>query len=137
MSKLGNSLLSLGAAATGTVTERRFVGFDDLQASVQGQKIKGISEYAAVAGDQFVVTAKGTAFVETGGIISVGDPIISDSQGRAITGSTIAIGAGATAVTSSAAAGAILTGSQTPDYRVGYALEAASAAGQFIEILIG
>lgn len=137
MSKTGNSLLSLTAVAGGVIAANRFVGFDDNQASAQGQKVKGVAEYAATAAGQAIaVTAKGTAVVESGGAFAVGDAIISDSQGRAIVGASLAVAAGATAVTSSAANGSILVGSGGPDFLVGHALQAASAAGQFVEILL-
>jgi hypothetical protein len=49
----------------------------------------------------------------------------------------LTIVAGATPVTSTAANGAtILTGSDMPGFAIGDALQAATAAGQFIEILL-
>jgi len=137
VSKTGNSLLSLTAVAGGVIGANRCVGFDDNQASAQGQKVKGVAEYAAsAAGQNIAVTTKGTAIIESGAAFNVGDPIISDNQGRAIVGSALAIAAGATGVTSTAANGGVLTGSGTPDFLVGYALQAASAAGAFVEILL-
>ncbi len=137
MSKTGNSLLSLTAVAGGAIGANRFVGFDDNQASVQGQKVKGVAEYSATAaGQPIAVTAKGTSIVEAGGAFAVGDPIISDNQGRAIVGAPLAVAAGETPVTSSAANGSILTGSGGADFLIGHALQAASAAGQFVEILL-
>ena len=137
MGKTGNSILSLTTVSGGVIGANRFVGFDDNQASAQGQKVKGVSQYAAsAAGQNIAVTAKGTEIVESGAAFNVGDPIISDNQGRAIVGSALAIAAGATAVTSSAANGGVLTGSGTPDFLVGYALQASSAAGSFVEILL-
>ncbi len=137
MSKVGNSLLSLTTVAGGAIAANRLVGFDDNQASVQGQKVKGVAEYAAAAaGNIIAVTARGTAVVEAGAAFNVGDGIISDSVGRGIAGTSLAIAAGATAVTSTAANGAILTGSGSPDFLVGHALQAATAAGQFVEILL-
>ncbi len=137
MARIGNSTLSLSGVAGGPITANRFVGYDDNQVSVQGGKIKGVAEYgASAAGQSFAVTAKGTAFVETGGVFNPGDPIISDNVGRAIAGSPLTIAAGATAVTSTAANGAILAGGATPDYGAGNALGASTAAGQFVEILL-
>jgi len=137
VSKVGNSLLSLTVAASAAIAANRFVGFDDNQASVQGQKVKGVAEYSATASGQYIAaTAKGTAIIESGAAFNPGDPIISDNVGRAIVGAPLAVAAGATAVTSSAANGQILTGSGTPDFLVAYALQAATAAGQFVEILL-
>jgi hypothetical protein len=78
-----------------------------------------------------------------------------DATGRVITATaltaaapavgTLAIAAGAVAVTSSAANGAIITGAPTapvlsggdlPQFVVGHALEAATGAGVFIEVLL-
>ena len=135
MSKIGNSKLSLNAIAAAAILANRCVGFDDAQASVAGQPVKGVAEYAATgAGDVIAVTSMGTAFVESGGAVAVGDPIVSDSQGRAVTAAALTVKSGATAVTSTAANGAVLAGATTPDFLCGRALMAATASGQFIEI---
>lgn len=136
MSKIGNSLLALTVTAAGAIAQNRFVGFDNAQATVQAQKVKGVADYAAAVGKTLTVTAKGTAYVEAGGAFNAGDPIISDNQGRGVVGASLAIAAGATAVTSSAANGQILTGGSTPDYVVGHALEASAGAGSIVEIML-
>jgi len=113
MARIGNSLLSLGVVAAGAITANRFVGFDNNQASVQGQKVLGVAEYAASGGGQPVtLTAKGTAFVETGGVFNPGDLIIAGADGRAM----------------ASAAGT--------DFIKGEALAASTAAGQYVEILL-
>jgi hypothetical protein len=48
----------------------------------------------------------------------------------------ISLNAGGTQVTSTAANGAIITGADTPIFAVGDVLQAATAAGQFVEILL-
>jgi hypothetical protein len=131
-------LLSGTIQAAGAITELRFIGFDGNQASAQGQKVRGVAHFAGVAGDQITVDEVGSAIVEAGGVIAAGDPIITDNVGRAIKAASLAIAAGATAVTSAAANGANdITGSETAEYRIGRAWSAASAAGQFIEIMFG
>ena len=130
-------VLSLAIVATTAVTARRGVGFDGAQATVQGAKIQGIAYTAAAIGDSLRLTAAGTAIVEAGAAIAVGQSLIVDAQGRAIpsTGS-LAVAAGAVAVTSTAANGAILTGGDSPEYVFGDALEAAAAAGDFVEVFL-
>ncbi len=129
--------LSLTKAASGAITARRAVGFDGAQAAVQGQKILGIAHTDAAAGDLVSIDAKGTAIVEAGAAINIGDSLIVDTQGRAIpTTGNLAVGAGATAVTSTAANGEILTGGDLPEYVFADALEAAAGAGEFIEVVL-
>ncbi|MEW5729153.1 MAG: capsid cement protein [Pseudomonadota bacterium] len=130
------SIHAENVVASGAVTKRRFVGFDGAQASVQGQKVLGVSQYDAADGDDLALDAIGTTVVETGAAIAKGDSIITDAQGRAIPATgALSIGAGATPVTSTAADGAILTGADLPEFVVGDALAAASGAGKFIEII--
>lgn len=129
--------LVLSGVASGAIAARRAVGFDDAQATVQGQKVKGVAKYAAADTLDVAIIAGGVVVIETGAAIAVGDSMIVDTQGRAIpsTGG-LALGAGATAVTSSAANGAILTGGDAPEFVFADALQAATAAGQFVEALL-
>jgi hypothetical protein len=129
------------------------------QATVAGQKVIGIARRDAASGAYTDVTCLGTAVCEAGAAITVGSRVQCDASGRVITATalsaaqgaigigTLAVAAGATAVTSTAANGAILTGAPTvanptlaggdpPVYVFGTALQAASAAGDFIEVLI-
>lgn len=149
MSQQAIALLTLPLVATTAVAQYRGVGYNGAQASVAGQKVLGISRRAAAINQDVDVTAKGTAVAETGGAIAVGSALAMDASGRVVAASALAasvgslqVAAGATAVTSTAANGAILTGSPTlsggdlPQYIVGYALQASAAAGEFIEILM-
>lgn len=131
------SLLALTVQAVGAISAHRAVGFDGAQATVQGQKIMGVSRVTDVDGAALPVDVAGSVTIESGAAISVGDSLIVDSAGRAIpvTGA-LGVAAGATAVTSAAANGAILTGADLPEFVLGDALEAASAAGEFIEVLL-
>ncbi len=129
--------LSLPVTAAGAITARRAVGFDGVQASVQGQKIMGVARSDAASGEKVTLDVAGTVVIEAGAAIAVGDSVIVDAQGRAIPSTgQLAVAAGATAVTSSAANGGILTGGDAPEFVLGDALEAATAAGQFIEVLL-
>src|SRR5258706_11164386 len=94
--------------AAGVITVRRLVGWDGAQATVQGQKCKGVAEQpAAAAGAYIPVTMVGTGMAECGAAVAVGDTLISDAQGRVIpTTGALKIAAGAVAVTSVAANGA-------------------------------
>jgi len=129
--------LSLTRPASGAITARRAVGFDGAQATVQGQKIMGIAHTDAADGEDLTLDVRGTAVIEAGAAINIGDSLIVDAQGRAIpTTGNLAVAAGATAVSSTAANGEILTGGDLPEYVFADALEAATAAGEFIEVLL-
>jgi hypothetical protein len=131
------SLLTLSIKATGAIAISRGVTHAGAQGAAQGAKIIGIARTAAASGDMLAVVAKGTAIVEAGAAVAVGDSVIIDSSGRAIpTTGALEVATGSTAVTSSAANGDILTGADLPEYVFGDALEAASGAGDFIEVLM-
>lgn len=139
MSKQAISILTLSVpVAPAAVTEYRAVGFTGAQATVQAQKVMGVSNRGALIGDGFEVTARGTAVIEAGAAIAVGDSLITDSQGRAIPSTgKLAIAAGGVAMTSAAANGLTdLTGGDAPEYVFADALQAAAAAGALIEVLI-
>lgn len=129
--------LVLSGVASGAIAARRAVGFNDAQATAQGQKVKGVAKYAAADTADVAIIAGGVVVVEAGAAIAIGNSLIADSQGRAIpsTGG-LALGAGAVAVTSSAANGAVLTGGDAPEFVFADALQAAAAAGEFIEALL-
>ncbi|MHB9021308.1 MAG: hypothetical protein ACYC3A_05735 [Halothiobacillus sp.] len=138
MSKQAITTLTLPGVASGVVAQYRAVGFNGAQATVQGQKVQGISHWAAAAaGDVLLIDCAGTAIAETGAVFAKGDSLIVDSQGRVIPSTgALSVAAGATAVTSTAANGAILTGGNLPEYVFADALEASTAAGQFVEIFL-
>ena len=130
-------LQTLTFHASGAVAAYRAIGFNDAQATVQGQKVKGVSNRAAADGEYADADTSGTTTAEAGGGFVIGASLIVDNQGRAIasTGS-LAVKAGATAVTSSAANGAILQGGDAPEYVFADALETASGAGDLVEVLL-
>jgi hypothetical protein len=137
LSRQNVSLLDLNVLAAGAITACRAVGYGGLQATVQGQKVMGAAVTDQIAGQYLPVTAIGTAVMESGAAVAVGDSLIVDATGRAIpTTGALGLLVGATAVTSSAANGAILTGGNPPEYIFADALQAASGAGQFIEVVL-
>lgn len=103
-------ILTLTVTAAGTIAAHRFVTPAGAQAGADANAI-GVTRSAAVVNDKIPVDALGTAIVEAGAAISAGATLKADSTGRGITW-----------VTSGA--------------RLAIALEAATAAGQFIEAML-
>lgn len=146
MSRANTPLLTLTVVAAGVIAAYRGVGFDDLQATVAGQKIKGFAKTAAALGATVAVESKGTTIAETGGAFAVGAALAIDATGRVVAAAALAVAnptvnAGAVAVTSTAANGAIVTqgaisGGYLPQYVFADALQAAAGAGEFVEILM-
>lgn len=136
MGKQARTLHSETVLAAGAITEYRAVGFDGLQATVQGQKVMGVANRSAPISSYVDVACIGTAVVETGAAFAAGAALIVDSSGRAIAASALAVGAGAVAMTSSAANGAVLTGSTLPEYIYADAIRASGGVGEFVEVLL-
>lgn len=123
--------------ATAVVTQFRGVDFAGVQIAVAGAKCAGIAKRSALVGQSFEAVTLGTAIVEAGAAITVGQPLAMDALGRVVPATSLTIAAGAVAMTSVAANGATdLTGGILPQWVVGDALEAAAAAGAFIEVLL-
>lgn len=112
MSAQSRPVLTLTRQAAGAVQKRRYVGVNNLQATVAGQAILGVSRSDAALGADMPVDVIGTTIIETGAAVPEG-PVMADAQGRAI-----------------AFTGAVGT------HRGGIALEASTGAGEFIEVLI-
>ena len=72
--------------AAGDIPARRFVGWDDELLTDPARPAQGVSETAIKTGKVGAITAIGSPLVETGGAFAKGDPITSDSQGRAVLG---------------------------------------------------
>jgi len=103
-------IYSIRAAAD--LPKARFVGFDgNLCAS--GAKALGVTQYDFAAGEMAGVIVNGIALVEAGGAISQGAEVASGADGKAVA----------------------LTDASTQK-RNGWALDAASAAGQVIRVLL-
>jgi hypothetical protein len=97
--------------ATGTGLRRRFVAYDGTQADA-ADVVLGIAMVDYKAGDAFAVHVAGVAAVESGGAVALGAPVIPDPQGRGIADGGNAAN------------------------RVGRALNAVTAAGQTLFVLI-
>lgn len=137
MSQQNISILTLTMIANGAVAVNRAVGFDGARATVQGQKVMGSSLSQASNGEAMAVVTHGSAIVETGAAILLGQSLIVDNQGRAIPASgALSLAVGAVGVTSTAANGAILEGAELPEYIFADAMQAASGAGELIEVLL-
>ncbi|MEX0617537.1 MAG: capsid cement protein [Pseudohongiellaceae bacterium] len=131
------TLLALTFTASGLVSRHRAIGFDGAQATVQGQRVAGVAHFDAADGDDLTVGCAGTEIIETGAAIAITDTLIIDAEGRAIPSSgELSVDAGGTAVTSTAADGAILSGGDMPEYVFADPLETADGAGEFIEVLL-
>jgi hypothetical protein len=131
-------ILTLTVTSAGAVARGRGVTFAGAQANAIGQKVMGIASQAAnAAGEDVAVIACGTAICETGAAITVGQTVAMDASGRVVPAAVLTVVAGGTAVTSIAANGpSVITGAEPPIYAVGDALQAASGAGRFIEVLL-
>jgi hypothetical protein len=110
MSKQSIALLSLPVVASGAIAEGRFVTPAGAQAGADANTL-GVSRSAAASAERTTIDVLGTAIVEAGAAVAANASLKSDASGRAITWAT---------------SGA----------KVAIALEAASAAGQFIEVLL-
>lgn len=129
--------LILTFTASGAVSPCRAIAFNGAQATLKGQKVLGVSPRAVASGQASDTVVSGTAIIETGGAFTVGASLIADAQGRAVaTTGLLSIPAGGTAMTSSAANGAVLTGGDLPEFVFADALEPSSGAGQFVEVLL-
>jgi hypothetical protein len=128
--------LTLTMKASGAVTTNRAVTLAGAQATVAASKVAGIAAAAAADGGDFAVFAGGTTVVESGGAFTVGAGLVVDTQGRAVAAAALTVAAGATAVTSTAANGPILSGGEPPQFVLADALEAAGGAGAFVEVLL-
>ena len=119
------AVLTRAITASGAVLEGRAVGFDGSQAAIRGQKVMGVAVTDASSGEALFVVTHGTAVMETGAAVSIGDSVMVDADGKVVPAS------GGIGVTSSVA-----NGTDLPEFVFADALQAASAAGEFIEVLL-
>lgn len=110
MSQQARDLLCLSFTAISAVSQYRAVGFDGAQITTAGARIAGIAKRPAAVGEQFESAAIGTAVAEAGAAFAVGAALEVDAQGRLVTNSS--------------------------GVHVATALQAASAAGQCVEVLL-
>lgn len=149
MGQAATSIFNLSAKASTAIAAYRCVTYANAQSTAIGGEVKGISMRPAAIGEMLELAVLGTAVIETGAAIAIGQALMCDASGRAVVASvltlndgSLSIAAGAVPVTSTAANGVgivvgapgVLSGCELPQHLIGYALEASSAAGQFIEI---
>lgn len=102
-------LLSVTLLATGALQPMRLAGFGGAMCTA-GQRALGVPRHAGVAGDLVGVAAKGELVVEAGAAVAVGDPVQADANACVVPYSTGVV--------------------------FGVARDAASAAGEFIRVLV-
>lgn len=110
MSRQSFPIFTLPVTATAILLAERFVTAAGTLPAADAN-VLGVARSAAAIGDKVSVDVIGTAIVEAGAAVAAGATLKTDNQGRAITWAT---------------AGA----------KVGLALQAASAAGDLIEVLL-
>lgn len=111
MAEQFRDVLNLPIVAAGAIAANRFVTPAGAQAAADANTLGVAASAATAAGQRIPLIALGTAAVTAGAAIARGATLKVDAQGRAITWAT---------------AGA----------RVAIALEAATAAGEIIEVLL-
>lgn len=97
--------------ASGAVTQCRCVGYDGAQTTTAGARPWGIAKMNAESGKDTALVTEGSAVVESGGALGVGDALTTDTAGRLV----------------EAIAG---------QYVFARSLGTAAAAGQFLEVHI-
>ncbi|MBX2975437.1 MAG: DUF2190 family protein [Ignavibacteriaceae bacterium] len=101
------------------------------------EKSYGVSELPVDSGEMASVIVEGIALVIAGDVVSIGDAVKSDADGKAVTATavTATVPTGATGVTSSGAQPTlVVAGAVLPDSINGYALDAAAEAGDLIRV---
>lgn len=110
MAKQSFPLLCDTVRATGAITAHRFVSPAAAQVVADGPAV-GVARFTVASGELLTIDCKGTTVIESGAAITAGVIVKSDASGRAIAWAT---------------SGA----------KLGRAKEAATAAGQFIEMTL-
>jgi len=105
--KTYNPVLTLSVTAASDIPKARFVGFNGGLCAAN-TKALGVSEADTKQGQQMPVIVYGIALIESGGAVNVGDAVTSDANGKAVPAGTNPVN--------------------------GYALDAASGAGEIIRV---
>jgi hypothetical protein len=105
-----SSILAKTFTASGAVTAERFVTSAGAQVASAGAAAIGVARMGAASGERMTVDLLGTAIIEAGGAITAGAAVKAGADGRALTYDT--------------------------GTKAGIALQAATAPGQRIEILL-
>ena len=119
--------------ASGDVSRYRFIGFDGAHCGA-GAKANCVSVFDASDTTPGTGTDFGSAVVEAGGVVAVGDPIASDANGKAVKAADLSVTLTAGDDTVDADGAHTFAGGVLPVTINGYAREAASGAGVFIEV---
>lgn len=123
--------------APAVVIAFRGIDFTGTPIAVAGGKGMGVAKRSAAIGQSFDVAVLGTASCEIGAAITAGQPLAFDALGRVVPAASLAIAAGAVAMTSAAANGVTdLTGGVLPQWVMGDALETNAVVGSIIEVLL-
>lgn len=128
--------------AQSDLIKQRFIGFDGNYCAANAKSL-GVSQTDIEQNQQCPVTVTGIALIESGGAISAGNALVSGTNGVALAATSLSIAVsvpeGSTPVTSDAAQPNLaetIAGSVTPQAINGYALDAASGAGEIIRVLV-
>jgi hypothetical protein len=124
---------------TAELAKRRFVGLAGTGYCAADAKALGVTPEndSIPANTPGTVTMRGIVWVEASAEIAAGDPVGSTSTGKAVTigAVTATPPSGATPVTSTGAQAAMtIAGGKLPKQINGWALDAASADGDFIRV---
>lgn len=122
--------------ATGAIAQSLFVGFDG-DVCGAGAKAMGVSKFAYASGEKGVADCQGIRIVKSGAALTAGNPVQSNSLGKAIaaTSVTVTIPADSTPVTSDGAQPTLaVAGGVLPQVINGYVLDDASGADEDVRV---
>ena len=134
--KTEQPILITSIEAAADIPKNRIVGFDGNFAPIEGKAL-GVSNADASQGEQMSVVCVGIALIQSAGAIPKGEAVSCTADGKAMAASdlSVSIPSGATPVTSDAAQPTLeLSGSQLPEYIVGYTLDEASGADELVRV---
>lgn len=136
MSKTKQPILTTSLKAAATVVRNRFAGFDGNYCGA-GERPLGVFADDTPSGEYAPVDVVGITLVISGGAITAGAPVASDADGYAVAAAaaSVAVPAGSTPVTSDGAQPTLeVSGGYLPEAVAGYALDAATDAGEIIRV---
>jgi hypothetical protein len=123
--------------ATANITKHRFVGFTGQHAGANAKALGASLTYDTPNGSALAVAISGIVILEAGGEITAGAAVTSDANGKAVAVAavTVTVPVGGTEVTSDGAQPTlVVAGGRLPVAINGYALEASSGDGKFIQV---
>ena len=74
--------------AAAAITKQRCVGYDSLPTTQPAARPWGIANFDGIVGDRVCIVTEGSAVVEAGAAITIGQPLATDAQGRLIPATT-------------------------------------------------